>query len=81
MTLFTHCTIMISDFFGHFFNYQHGTWVELYIFIMLKPLLMGCIYPYGWLPLKKHHKIEKGNTKPTHAICQNSKRILNKKKR
>jgi len=38
-------------------------------------------YPYGWLPFKKHHKIEKENTKPTHAICQNPKRFFLKKKR
>jgi hypothetical protein len=38
--------------FWHLFDYQHGTWVELYPFIMLKPLLMGCILHLGVNALK-----------------------------
>jgi hypothetical protein len=29
--------------FWHLFNCQHGTWIEQFIFNILKPWFMGCI--------------------------------------
>jgi hypothetical protein len=44
-------------FFWHLFNNQHGTWVKLSTFNMLKPLFMNCIL-YLLQFIKTHVKIK-----------------------